>query len=929
VNGFIRKMGAILVALAILIGAYLVLGVITIEACPAGPVVKTFVQPDGTPIQLRLWGDEFVHGWETLDGYTVVKNTSTGFWEYAILDSLGELVPSSVVARQGSPPAKPHLRPSLSIINASRAARGAPAMGVLWLATAPPWAGADTDVLFIAVEFTDVACTFTDAQMETNLFGGGATGPGDLDDYFDEISYGNLELDGHVEGDGGCYQLANARTHYDEGPGSARSLVQEAIALADPDVDFSIYDNDGDGFVDALGIIYAGGAPHDGCETDDDGEDYLWPHSWWLASAVSVDGVQVYDYVIQSEITWALADGVCDEMQTIGLFAHEFGHALGLPDLYDTDYSSRGVGHWSAMASQSRSTVNQGDTPPHYDPWSKWFEGWITPVVYTGLDVGATLPQVETDPFVIQLLANPGGAEQGGSGEYFLVENRQQTNFDSRIPGCGLLIWHIEESQTHNQNEGHTTASHRLVDLEEADGQDDLDTKANRGDAGDPYPGTSNNRLFDDASYPTANLYDGSPSGVRIADISDCDAVMSANFGNPAADVSIAKIDSPDPVIAGEQLLYEITVRNDGPGVATNVQVVDVLPAGVSFVPDTDTCVGGPVGTLTCDLGTMLIGEEQVVTITVDVDSDLVASAGSPASISNTASVTADQPDDDLTNNDTTATTAVEARADLLVTKSDAPDPVLAGEMLTYEVTVQNNGPSMAVDVMLVDTLPDGVSLAGYTLSNGSGACALLEGSPDRVECELDDLNSGESVTVLIEVLVAPSVPHGTIITNAATVSSATLDPNGDNNTAAAETEVRAEADLAIAKDANYETANPSRPIVYTVRVVNRGPSDAQRVVMVDSLPLTPKKIVYKRDSGGGACAYNRAAHTVTCRYGTLAPGASVSVDIEVDARGSVRWIKNIAEVTTSTTDPKEGNNRAVKEIYVKGGPKKEWPKTK
>jgi hypothetical protein len=113
------------------------------------------------------------------------------------------------------------------------------------------------------------------------------------------------------------------------------------------------------------------------------------------------------------------------------------------------------------------------------------------------------------------------------------------------------------------------------------------------------------------------------------------------------------------------------------------------------------------------------------------------------------------------------------------------------------------------------------------------------------------------------------------------------------------------------------------------VRVVNNGPSDAQDVVVVDRLPLTSKKIVYVTDSGNGACAYDKSAHTVICDYGTLAAGASVSVNIVVDVRGSVRWIVNIAEVTTSTTDPNGGNNTAVKEVYVKGGPEKEWPKKK
>ena len=119
---------------------------------------------------------------------------------------------------------------------------------------APNWAGADTDVLFIMVEFTDLGCAFTPAQMQTNMFGGGASGPGDLDDYYDEISYGDLALVGTVVGDGGgtadCVNLANNRAFYNNNvanPDGDDDLVREALADIDAAIDFADYDNNGDG----------------------------------------------------------------------------------------------------------------------------------------------------------------------------------------------------------------------------------------------------------------------------------------------------------------------------------------------------------------------------------------------------------------------------------------------------------------------------------------------------------------------------------------------------------------------------------------------------------------------------------------------------------------------------------------------------------
>jgi uncharacterized repeat protein (TIGR01451 family) len=290
--------------------------------------------------------------------------------------------------------------------------------------------------------------------------------------------------------------------------------------------------------------------------------------------------------------------------------------------------------------------------------------------------------------------------------------------------------------------------------------------------------------------------------------------------------------------------------------------------------------------------------------------------------IHNNTRVSSDTLDPDNSNDLAAADTMVNAEADLVVTKSDNPDPVLAGANLTYGVTIKNLGPSTAEDVMLTDSLPDEVSFVGYTISNGSGTCVPLEGSTN-VKCDLNDLNPGAFVTAFIEVLVDPAVPNNSTIYEKAVVSSATPDPDESNNSVTEDTLVNAESDLSISKEANFLTDNPSKQIVYSLLVNNAGPSNALNVMVVDYLPLDPKKIVYVMDSGNGACTYDEGTHDVTCRYGTLPAGESIAVDIIVDARGSVRRITNVATVSTSTTDPNESNDTASKEIRVKGGPGK------
>jgi hypothetical protein len=112
------------------------------------------------------------------------------------------------------------------------------------------------------------------------------------------------------------------------------------------------------------------------------------------------------------------------------------------------------------------------------------------------------------------------------------VENRQKVGYDAGLPGCGLLIWHIAESAP-SSNAANADDTHRLADLEEADGRNDLDNRINKGDAGDPYPGSAANRAFTVSSYPNSRLYNGTDSGVSVTSIGDCASTMSASITAP------------------------------------------------------------------------------------------------------------------------------------------------------------------------------------------------------------------------------------------------------------------------------------------------------------------------------------------------------------------------------------------------------------
>jgi M6 family metalloprotease-like protein/uncharacterized repeat protein (TIGR01451 family) len=1025
------------------------------EAAPN--VVKQITQPDGTVIEVRLWGDEFAHGWETLTGYTVVLDKHDKTWKYARRDIKGELVPSSNAVGAEKAKGPKHLRPSTAAINDARAEMGAPPLGTPTLEAAPPWVGSDTDVLYIMVGFTDRACTFTPAQMQANLFGNTASGPGNLADFFDEVSRGALQLDGTVVGNAagtGCAALGNTHAFYDTGGGSAAGLVTEAVGLVDGYVDFSQYDNDGNGTVDALGVIYAGGGPHDGCDTDDgaDGSagDNLWPHSSSTAAATG-DGVNVAPYIINSEITSVVATGNCTAIQTIGLFAHEFGHSLGLPDLYDTDGSTRGgVGFWSTMASQYRSTVNLADTPPHYDPWSKWFLGWLTPTDYTGQNVSLALDRVEDNGQVAQFLANPGGAEIGGSGEYFLVENRQLTGFDSALPGCGIVVWHIDEAKSGNQEDAQTAGSHRLVQVEQADGAGDIDgptNAGNRGDTGDPFPGSTNNKLFADTTTPSANLYSNAPSGVRVSILSPgCASSMLVNFGLPVADLEIFKSDDPDPVTAGNTLEYTVTVLNNGPGNVDAATVTDVLPAGVNFLSSSIPCANA-AGTLTCSIGTLLNGASTNFQIQVGIPANfLSAIPASTTNISNTATISAAQPDGNLINNSVTISTAVVqsadlrvtkvcepaggtpaggqatcsiyvdnlgpsgaqgvvltdaltgnapftvvsanaspggfcpvafgptsatvtcnlgtepaggrttvtvvvtaenpvtindvasvtsstpdpgagnnhangvvtfvAAADLSVTKSGSPDPVVAGTNLTYTLSISNAGPSAAPNVFVTDSLPALVSFVSASPSTGSCQSGVVPGDPAKpLKCNLGTLANGASASIVVVVKVNTDVPPGTILVNNVDVASDSADPDNSDNVFTVTTGVITQADLAIVKTSDSLTYKPSTQVKYSITVTNNGPSKASHVVVTDNLPDL-KAAIYQFDNAG---CVKSAPRILVCDLGDMAVGQTRQFFVYVTIKGSKGSVSNTATVASQTTDLVAGNNSSTRVVTISG----------
>jgi uncharacterized repeat protein (TIGR01451 family) len=366
----------------------------------------------------------------------------------------------------------------------------------------------------------------------------------------------------------------------------------------------------------------------------------------------------------------------------------------------------------------------------------------------------------------------------------------------------------------------------------------------------------------------------------------------------PRADLSVTKGDSPDPVVAGNQVTYTMVVTNNGPSTAASTVLTDPLPGGTSFV----SADGGGAesgGTVTWNLGSLATGATTTVHLVVAVN------AGRTSGLSNTASVTSSVTDPDASNNSATQGTTVGTSADLSISKTDSPDPVVAGQNVTYTLSVGNAGPSDALAVSVTDVLPAGLTYVSATPSQGS--CSQLAGT---VTCSLGTVAPGATPTVAI---VATATGSGSV-TNTASVSSTTSDPSSANNSDTEDTAIAQRANLSIVKTDSPDPVYAGNDETYTLTVHNAGPSTASSVVVTDTVPAGTT-FVFATPSTG-TCG--ELAGVVTCSLGDIANGGTETVTLVVDVASSrTTDISNTASVSSSTIDPVPGNDSSTQSTTV------------
>lgn len=343
---------------------------------------------------------------------------------------------------------------------------------------------------------------------------------GSVKDYFLAQSNGQFELDFDVVGP---YTLNHEYAYYGAPSGNSHDvrpcdMVYDACRLADPDVNFTDYDWDGDGYVEQVYVLFAGLGQAAGGD-----ENTIWPHESKLqygnGSYVSKDNnVVVNTYACGPELTLQYTPVAYRErVDGIGTLCHEFSHCLGYPDLYDTNYGGNfGMGSFDLMDAGSYN--GESFCPPNYSAYEKWFAGWITPTV---LDKPASVKGMQAQDvkygqaFVVY--------NDNNKNEYYLIENRQQNVgiWDKQLPASGMMITHVDYdeniwewnhvntivnySNQYGPEYAYLDNDHQRLTIFHADNEEGSSADSQ---AGDLYPFNGNNSLTDTSS-PAATIYQG------------------------------------------------------------------------------------------------------------------------------------------------------------------------------------------------------------------------------------------------------------------------------------------------------------------------------------------------------------------------------------------------------------------------------------
>lgn len=497
------------------------------SAVPAYPYPVTVTQPDGTTLEIQGHGDEFYHFTTTVDGYTIVKNAA-GYYVYAQLQN-NRLAPTDRIARNQME----RTANDVSFLEATGKMLIEKANNESARKSRRKVATKESDSyyknfrgLVILINFSDRKFSRSDVHSvydhmfnDVNYAGYtnengtknsyGSMFIGGVRDYFAQNSMGKFspqfDVVGPVDVD-----MKSTDVH---GSDRAYLVFAEAIDKLSATVDFSKYDADGDGVVDMMYFIVAGyGANYSG-----NNEAYLWPHKWSLeyVELPKYNGKQMGKYACSVEL-YGWESNHQTILDGIGTVCHEFSHVLGLPDEYDTDYEAGGQSHhpgeWSVMAGGSYFQL--GRLPVGYSAFQRYASGFLTPKEITQAGKLELKPMQENNE--AYMLRTP------VDGEFFLLENRQKTGWDVKLPGHGMLVFRVDSTNVSvwEYNKVNASPSHNYYELLRA-GNSTSDAQAS-----DPFPGTSKVVTLNNSTTPSLCTWNGTYNAFGLTEIAETNGVI-------------------------------------------------------------------------------------------------------------------------------------------------------------------------------------------------------------------------------------------------------------------------------------------------------------------------------------------------------------------------------------------------------------------
>lgn len=478
-------------------------------AVTARRVPMVYRQPDGSCLTVLKCGDEHVHWLTTVDGQLLAEGPD------------GSLSPASEAD-------------SLRLVQSCQRAARRRASSIERLNTFP--ALGEPHSLVILAEYPD--CRFLSAtaaddfrRMLNEPHYADHGGTGSARDYYIDASMGQFAPHFDVVGP---IMLSQPYAYYGTNDADGEDLhtedmIIEACQTADAEVDFSLYDYDEDGVIDNVFVFYAGYG-----EATCPDKDTVWPQSWdimeYCSSPIILDGVRLNHYACTNE------RDTQDVMDGIGTFVHEFGHVLGLPDLYSTNYTNAWTpGPWSVM--DAGNYANDSHTPVLFSAYEQWCVGWLRPMELTE-PAHVILPGLQSAhsaAFIATAQDN----------EYYVLENRQPWGWDAYLPGHGMLVWHIDyDPYLWRMNRVNNNGSHQYVDIIEAD-----DVRSDGTCAGDPFPGAAGVTSFTAVTQPAFVTWQGEamPSITAIAEV---DGQISFDYDGGGPDHRVAQLQAPEALPA-------------------------------------------------------------------------------------------------------------------------------------------------------------------------------------------------------------------------------------------------------------------------------------------------------------------------------------------------------------------------------------------